>query len=411
MTENLTDSFVQGLVPNPKRNQIYYDSRVKGFGVRITAAGAKSFVLNYRTRSSRQRRITIGSFPIWKTAAARHEAARLRRDVDIGLDPLDERDRERNQVRFDELCHQYLDYSAPPRLRQSTYNSYKNMIAQEIAPALGTRFLSEIVHEDIVKLHQKITRRGKPYHANRVLALLSRMFNLAIRWNLCTDNPANGTEKNQEIKRQRYLSTDELQALGVCLERFPDQQAANIVRMLLLTGARKGEALAARWEQFDLKVGVWTKPGAMTKQKTEHRVPLSGAAVRLLQDIQAGLAEDEEWVFPSKKGTHREDIKSAWRKICEASGFMEIVETPHGKYLVKHTVRVHDLRHTYASLLASAGHSLPIIGALLGHTQTATTARYAHLLDDPLRAATEKVGVLLGGSPMEQGSGDSSRVR
>ena len=137
MAEKLTDGYVQDLKPGTGRSRIYYDSRLVGFGVRVTGAGAKSFVLNYRTQNGRERRLTIGSYPTWKTAAARQEASRLRRDIDVGIDPLDERDQQRNQVRMSELCEEFLEYVAPPRLRQSTHTSYNNMIAQEIAPALG----------------------------------------------------------------------------------------------------------------------------------------------------------------------------------------------------------------------------------------------------------------------------------
>jgi integrase len=211
------------------------------------------------------------------------------------------------------------------------------------------------------------------------------MFALAIRWKLRTDNPAKGVERNQEMKRTRYLAGAELVALTFAIGQHKDKQAANILRLLLLTGARRGEALAARWDQFDLKQGVWTKPGAMTKQKTEHRVPLSAPARQLLGELRARAAEDAEFVFPGRTGAHRVEIKKNWDAIRKAAGMP--------------STRIHDLRHTYASVLASAGMSLPIIGALLGHTQPSTTARYAHLLDDPLRQATERAGAIMTGRP------------
>ena len=169
--------------------------------------------------------------------------------------------------------------------------------------------------------------------------------------------------------------------LTKALADYRDQTVANIIRLLLLTGARSGEVLAARWADIDLKEGIWTKPGATTKQKTEHRVPLSAPAMQLL----ASLPNDNEFVFPGRGGGHRTDLKKPWPKICKAAKIAG--------------VRVHDLRHTYASLLASAGFSLPMIGALLGHTQPQTTARYAHLFDDPLRKATESVGAIITGKP------------
>ena len=158
------------------------------------------------------------------------------------------------------------------------------------------------------------------------------------------------------------------------------RQAADIIRLLLLTGARRGEVLQARWADIDLAAGVWSKPGATTKQKTDHQVPLSDAARQLLLDLRQRAPAAAEWVFPAPDGSPRRDVKDAWASLCRAANIKG--------------ARVHDLRHTYASVLASAGLSLPIIGALLGHTQPSTTARYAHLFDDPLRAATERAAQL-----------------
>ena len=171
--------------------------------------------------------------------------------------------------------------------------------------------------------------------------------------------------------------------LTKALAGHPDRQSANIVRLLLLTGARKGEMLTATWGQFDLVNGVWTKPGATTKQRTEHIVPLSAPARQLLANLHK-VRDDSGYLFPGRLG-HRQDIKAAWTAICQAAGIEGL--------------RVHDLRHSYASSLAGAGFSLPVIGALLGHTQPGTTARYAHLQDDPLRTATERAGALLSGQP------------
>src|SRR4051812_28246844 len=149
------------------------------------------------------------------------------------------------------------------------------------------------------------------YQANRTVALLSRLFNLAIRWGWRADNPAKGIERNQETKRHRYLSSDELARLTVALAEHPDQQAANILRLLLLTGARRGEVQAAKWADFDLGAGVWVKPGATTKQKTLHRVPLSAPARQLLADLHDDRGESE-YVFPGRLGQHRVEVKGNW---------------------------------------------------------------------------------------------------
>jgi integrase len=212
------------------------------------------------------------------------------------------------------------------------------------------------------------------------------MFGLAIRWGWRSDNPAKGIERNPEEKRHRYLAGDELGRLTAALAEHEDQQAANIIRLLLLTGARRGEVQAAKWEQLDLTAGVWVKPGSTTKQKTLHRVPLSGPARQLLADLRVKAAKDAQYVFPGRGGEgHRIEIKGDWAAICKAANIS--------------AARMHDLRHTYASVLASAGLSLPVIGALLGHSQPATTARYSHLFDDPLRVATERAADLITGKP------------
>jgi integrase len=223
-----------------------------------------------------------------------------------------------------------------------------------------------------------------PYQANRTVALLSRLFNLSIRWGWRAENPAKGIERNQETKRHRYLSPEELARLAKALAEHSDRQAANVFRLLLLTGARRSEVLAAKWADLELGAGVWTKPGATTKQKTLHRVPLSAPARQLLAGQYRDRGESEEYVFPGRLGRHRVELKGNWAAICKAAQLTDL--------------RIHDLRHSYASQLVSAGFSLPVIGALLGHTQPSTTHRYAHLHDDPLRVATERVGAMLAGA-------------
>jgi len=231
--------------------------------------------------------------------------------------------------------------------------------------------------------HRRMSARA-PTHANRALALLSRMFTLAIRWGLRTDNPCRGIERNQEHKRQRYLTGVELTRLTTVLDELPDQGAANAIRLALLTGARRGELLAARWDDIDIEAGVWVKPAATTKQKTAHRIPLSEAARRLLAEMRQGADTDAEWVFPApRKPGHRTDLKEAWEVVRKAAHIPD--------------VRLHDCRHSFASVLASQGLSLPIIGALLGHATATTTYRYSHLMMDPLRRATEAASAVIAG--------------
>jgi integrase len=382
----LTDTSVKQL-PAPKRgNRVTYDEAVKGFGARVTAAGSRAFVLRYRRRSDgRERLYTIGSHPDWSVGAARDEAKRLKRAIDGGADPVGDLEHHRGSPTMADLCARFLaDYV--PRKRPSTQDDYRQRVAVDILPALGRMKVAGVSRADVDAFHHKISARA-PIHANRVLALLSRMMSLSVRWGWRTDNPVKGIERNQETPRQRYLTGAELARLTEALADLRDQGAANAVRLLLLTGARRGELLAARWSDIDLDAGVWVKPGSTTKQKTIHRVPLSEATCRLLAGMKAQAGAGAEWLFPPPRGCtpHRIDLDDAWRALREAAGIAD--------------VRLHDLRHTFASVLASSGLSLPIIGALLGHTKAQTTLRYAHLLDDPLRAATERAAAVITGQP------------
>jgi integrase len=382
MATKLTDTTVKRLPAPAEGYEITWDSQVAGFGARITAGGARAFTLDYRTRVGRKRRFTIGTFPNWSTGAARDEARRLKTLIDRGGDPLGEIKAGRAAPTVADLCDRFIAEHLP-RKRPSTQKSYARQIAADIRPALGPLKVAEVAYSDIDRLHRKITARGAPYRANRVIATLSKMLSLAVRWHWRTDNPCKSIERNDEHKRRRYLSAVELARLTVALASAKDQQSADIIRLLLLTGARRGETLQARWADIDLASKVWRKPAASTKQNALHEIPLSAAACSLLFGLRQRSPPSAEWVFAAAGG-HRKDIKDSWASICATAGIKG--------------ARVHDLRHTYASVLASAGLSLPIIGQLLGHTTPTTTARYAHLFDDPLRAAAERAGAIITGA-------------
>jgi integrase len=377
MAHKLTDKIVKSSPAG-----LIWDEDVKGFGLKVYPAGSRAFVLNYRRKADgRERRFTIGSFPDWGTGAARDEAKRLKRLIDGGADPVGEHKSERASPTVADLCTRF-EKEYLPRKREWTRKGYQQQIKTDILPAMRRLKVAAVSYADVDRLHRDVGERA-PTHANRVIALVSKMMTLAIRWGWRTDNPCRGIERNQETKRKRYLSGDELVRLTTALAEHEDQQAANIVRVLLLTGARKGELVSASWDQFDLEAGIWTKPGATTKQKTDHVIPLSGPARQLLAELYQARGESE-YLFPGRLG-HRRVIKDSWVAIWKAANIKGL--------------RVHDLRHAFASVLVGAGYSLPIIGALLGHTQPATTQRYAHLQDDPLRVATERAGAILSGQP------------
>jgi integrase len=383
----LTDNLLRQL-PSPARgNKITYDEVVKGFGVRTTAAHGQAFILNYRRKADgRERRYTIGSFPDWGTTAAREEAKRLKRAIDGGADPVGEQEENRAAATVADLCARFeRDYL--PRNRPSTQRVYRQQIRTDILPAFGRAKVAAVSHADIDGFHHRLSARA-PTHANRTVAVLSRMFNLAIRWGWRADNPCRGVERNQESKRHRYLTGAEISRLSAALNKLDDVSAANAVRLLLLTGARRGELLAAKWSDIDFKASIWVKPGATTKQRTEHRVPLSEAACQLLTEMREQAGEDAVYLFPARGAGHRPHINEAWIRLRKAANLPG--------------TRLHDLRHAYASVLASAGLSLPVIGSLLGHTTAQTTLRYSHLIDDVQRAATERASaIIMGKAPAE----------
>jgi integrase len=380
--DRLTDALVKRL-PVPERgNKITYDAITPGLGVQVTANGRRAFVLRYYPRAGRQRQFTIGAFPDWSVTAAREEARRLKRLIDQGGDPLAEIEAERGAPTVDGLIERFLEEHVS-RKRSRTQHSYRSTIKRHIRPALGRMKVAAVTWSDIDTLHRKVTKAGRATQANRVVAVASKLFSFAILLRMRTDNPAKGVERNAEQKRKRYPSAAERERLITALEAHADQQAADIIRLCLLTGCRSGESMAARWDQIEIAAGIWSKPGSSTKQKTDHVVPLSAPAKRLLAELRQG--SNSEWVFPAdSKSGHRDTVWKAWRAICKAAKI--------------NGLRTHDLRHGFASQLASTGASLPLIGSLLGHNNPATTARYAHLYDDPQREAVERIGKLITGA-------------
>jgi integrase len=385
----LTDDIIKRLQPPPRGNKLKRDTEAKGLAIRVTAAGNKTFVFNYRRRADGvERRQRIGQFGDWSVSAARVKARELRSQVDNGGDPLGDFEAGREAPTVSDLCDRFEEDHLL-RTRPKTKVEYQRLIKAEIRGDLGAVKVASVTFSDVDRLHRKITRRGSPYVANRVVALLSKMFSLAIHLKWAKENPTRGIERNPEEKRERFLSGDELMRLTAALAKHPDQQSANAVRLLLLTGARRGEVLSSTWDQFDLGEGRWTKPGASTKSKKVHVVPLSAPARQLVASMKAKADRQADrheapspFLFPGRvKDRHQVEIKGQWAAIRKAASLSG--------------VRIHDLRHTYASLLASSGFSLPMIGSLLGHTQAQTTQRYAHLFDSAQRKATERVGAQL----------------
>jgi integrase len=391
-TSELSDRFCRTATPPPegKPYVIYWDTKVKGFGLRRTR-GAGAFIFEYQ-QDRQTRRYTIGSFADpWSTTEARARARELKKLVDRGEDPQAERVERRRAAQVKDLVERWRDeHSLRNRLRTGQQNDY--MLAQWIIPELGNKLVSEVDHAMINRLRLKIGHIGKrrptPYRANRVIALLSRLFSLAVLWGMRSDNPVKGVERFVESERERPLVDDEFERLLVALDAEPDRTAVTAIRLLLLTGARCNELLSASWGQLELDGkaepprGVWTKPATNTKQKRNHRTPLAPPATLAFLDLkrQLGIAVlPQAYLFPGlqKHGYHRV-IRPAWLRIAKTAGLTDL--------------RLNDLRHHFATVLAGDNNSLEIIGRLLGHSVPATTKRYVHLLDSPLQHAANHFG-------------------
>lgn len=443
MSIRLDETGVKTAAAPPKGALTLWDEEITGFGLRVFAPtkrhprGARSFFINYRVDGT-ERRFTIGSFPDWSAKAAREEAKELRRRIDRGEDPATDRRERREAPTVKDLAERYEREHLPGKAPQSRINDMA-MIKNEILRWIGPRKVADVGHGDIQAIHQAITERGSPVRANRVLAVASKMFSLALKpmkdeiapWrDQAQGNPCKGVPRNQEEGHERFFSEAEIAALTDALQAYGATSAANCLRFVMLTGCRPGEAMRATWDEFG-EPGYWDKPSAHTKQRKRHRVPLSPAATELIAKIRATSPLDGKFVFPGqKKGQPLRQIRTAWEQITEgatlalwaqssdaraarvvadlekALGHRPSVADCRAEAKKRNVTlpravddaRAYDLRHTFASIGAGGGLSLQIIGRLLGHTQHRTTQRYAHLADDPLREAATKIGGVIAGA-------------
>ena len=367
----------------------------RGFLLRVTTNLSRAWCLDYRLRDSgRQRRITIGDVAAWPVSEARKYAAELRRIVDGGGDPLADRETKRQEPTVTELWDRFVAEALASRAPR-TQAEYIAMARDWLLPALGKMKVTAVGRQDIEKLHHKITAAGKPRRANGVKALTSTLFQQAITWNLRPDNPAAHVKGNTEHHRERYLSPEELDRLMTQIEQHRAMgghwiDSADKIELGVYTGARRGEILGMRWSQIENldHHPSWVLPSQSTKEgKTTgrgKRLPLSEGAVTILRRRRehkvVSLRDDHVFRHGNTKaGVSLLEVD--WNIIRAAAGLED--------------VRFHDLRHSFASFAVAQGLSLEIIGKLLGHSRPQTTSRYAHLADEPLRAATEKVASIV----------------
>ena len=359
-------------------DRFYWDRELPGFGLRVRASGRKFFVTQFRV-NGRLRRMTLGPVTAIAPEDARRRAMALLSEAKSGGDPALQRDADRKVATVKDLGVRFLEEYVPAHCKPSTAYEYRRSVELFVEPRIGGRKVTEIQRSDIAELHHGM--RKTPYQANRTLGVLSKMFNLAEMWGLRPDgsNPCLHVKRFKEEKRERFLSTEEFQRLGKVLDEIVEdgtetRSAVAAIRLLMLTGCRHSEIQKLRWEYVDLDAGELRLPDAKTGGRA---VPLAPSAVRLLESLPRD--EDNPWVIAGKKrDSYLTDLQHPWRRIRERA------ELPD--------VRIHDLRHSFASRALALGEGLPMIGKLLGHTQVQTTARYAHLARDTVKASATRIG-------------------
>jgi len=392
----LSEKLLRDAEPTEGRSYQIFDAEILGLAARVQSSGARAFTLDYRF-AGRQRRMTIGRWPEWSVTAARERAKELRRRIDEGEDPLSKKEELREAPRVKDMIDRYIREHLP-KLAPVNASDQTSMLRKMVEPAWGNRLVTDITKSDVAKFldivaegrprpsKQKPNNRARklqghkptPVRANRVGEILRKMFTLAVEWDWRADNPAQGFHRRIEQARERFLGPEELTRLAADLDKAEDQRAAAIIRMCMLTGARVGEVRQARFEQFNLDYAIWSKPASTTKQRKIHRVPISQDVVAIIRQRQLVVPKGNPWVFPGDAiGKPVREVRRFWLKMQKEADLPD--------------VRIHDLRHTFASLLVSGGASLEIIGRLLGHSQMQTTQRYAHLMESPLRAGVDSV--------------------
>ncbi len=357
------------------KNYIAFDAELPGFGVRIMPSGKRFFLVQYR-RHGRTRRIMIGQFgPITAEIARQQAMALLGQAKGGGDDPALTRDSLRQSTTMEQLGARFLKEHVAARCKPTTQREYRRSVELFLNPFFGKQRVRSVTPADVAELHGSLT--NTPYQANRTLGVLSKMMSLAEVWGLRDrhTNPCDEIERYPEHKRERFLSLKEIATLGQALNDAESEHpyAVAAFRLLLLTGCRLGEIQTLRWEHVYLDESELRLADSKTGAKVVH---LGTTAISILQTLPR-IDKNPFVIAGTKSNAYLTDLQKPWRRIRKAAGLEQ--------------VRIHDLRHTFASGGLAVGEGLPMIGRLLGHTQVQTTARYAHLAADPLKAAADKI--------------------
>lgn len=356
--------------PSNGKRSYYYDTKTRGLGVCVLPTGKKTYIV-YRKINGRPERITIGDTYDFTPEQARGKAAEINALIAKGENPAQKHRLAKAEITLGDLFSQYMKLHA--KIHKTSWKEDERQYNYYLAP-WKQRKLSTIHKTDIQKLHQEVGRNNGHYAANRLLALISGLFNRAIEYCLWDKtNPADGVKKFKEKSRSRFLQADELPRFFQALSEESNEIARDYILLSLLTGARKSNMLAMRWDQINLEIGLWNIP--KTKNGESHTIPLVPQALEILKD--RFTHKINEWVFPSSsKSGHFSDPKKPWKRTLERAGISDL--------------RIHDLRRSLGSWQATTGASLAIIGKTLAHKNVATTAIYARLNIDPVRDAMNK---------------------
>ena len=355
----LTRPRIEGFSAPKSGRAVVYDDRVPGFGVRITAKGTKTFIL-YRKILGKPQLFTIGKYPTVPVDIARSEAERLNGEIARGINPMDDRNAARREKTFGDFFEEYLTKHARPHKRTAESDERRyNLYLQ----GWRNKRLTSITRKEIQALHGKVGREKGPYAANRLLSLLSMLFNLAKDWGYFEgENPASRIRRFHEEKRERFIELEDLPALAKAIDDEPNQDVSDYVWLSLMTGARKGNMLTMKWEDIDLEKQIWYIPSGNNKNKAPQPVFLHEDVIEIL--TRRLETRTNEYVLPgSGKEGHLADPKKGWHRILKRAGLKDI--------------RIHDLRRTLASTMLASGADIASIGNILGHKNFSTTMIYA----------------------------------
>ena len=383
---SLSKRVVDRLSVNGK-DAIFWDRDLAGFGVRVYPSGKKVYVVQTRA-FGRSKRVTLGTHGKLATEQARKNAAAVIARIKKGQPPVPPEPTPDPTVA--DLAERYLREYVEMHCKPATVSHYRLMLRKHIVPALGAHRVVDVEHKDILSFHNGL--HHMPTVANRAADILVKMFNLADAWGWrrSGSNPCRGVSRFKVEKHERFLTREELFRLGQALraapaERLASRYAAAAIRLLVLTGCRRNEVLGLRWDDLNFDTGEMRLPDSKTGARM---VPLTSAAAKVLKGLPR--TPDNPWVFPGKKkGSRLVNINDSWERVRKRAKL--------------DGVRLHDLRHSYASRALALGESLPMIGDLLGHRMVSTTARYAHLARDSVRESSAKIAADIGARIMPSG--------